>query len=80
MMKDRTRTERARGVMTPRRLHVLGASGAGTSTLGAALAEALDAPHIDADDYYWQRTDPPFRRKREPSARFVTRSAVASTG
>lgn len=42
------------------RIHILGASGAGTSTLGAAVAAAMAVPHLDADSYYWQPTDPPF--------------------
>ena len=33
------------------RLHTLGASGSGTTTLGRALAERLQCPHFDTDDY-----------------------------
>ena len=46
------------------RLHVLGASGAGTTTLGAALADRLGHPHVDADSLFWLPTDPPFTTKR----------------
>ncbi|HYI04893.1 MAG TPA: AAA family ATPase [Reyranella sp.] len=46
------------------RLHVLGASGAGTTTLGAALANRLGYPHVDADSLFWLPTDPPFTKKR----------------
>jgi adenylate kinase family enzyme len=46
------------------RLHILGASGSGTSTLGAALARALHVPWLDTDTFYWEPTDPPFRDKR----------------
>jgi adenylate kinase family enzyme len=46
------------------RLHVLGASGAGTTTLGAALANRLGHPHVDADSLFWLPTDPPFTTKR----------------
>lgn len=42
------------------RIHILGASGSGTSTLGAAVAAAMTVPHLDADRYYWQPTEPPF--------------------
>jgi adenylate kinase family enzyme len=42
-------------------IHILGASGSGTSTLGRALASALQAPFFDSDDYYWVPTDPPYR-------------------
>ena len=45
-------------------IHVTGASGSGTSTLGAALAAELDGTHFDADDYYWLPTSPPFTQKR----------------
>lgn len=47
------------------RIHILGASGSGTSTLGAALAHAAGARHLDTDDYYWSPTDPPFQAARE---------------
>lgn len=49
------------------RIHIVGASGAGTSTLGMSLAKRLDYPHVDADSLFWLPTDPPFttRRPRE---------------
>lgn len=46
-----------------KKLHILGASGAGTTTLGRKLAQQLGWKHLDADDYYWERTHPPFQRK-----------------
>ncbi len=36
------------------RIHIMGASGAGTSTLGRALAEHLPHVHLDSDDYFWE--------------------------
>src|SRR5438128_874343 len=45
------------------RLHILGASGSGTTTLGRALAEGLQCPHFDTDDYFWLPTDPPFTQQ-----------------
>ncbi len=51
------------------RIHITGASGSGTSTLGAALAAALGGVHVDADDHYWLPTDPPFTHKRAAPAR-----------
>ncbi|MHA6530007.1 AAA family ATPase [Paenibacillus sp. BAC0078] len=36
------------------RIHILGASGAGTSTLGRALAGRLSYAHLDSDDYFWK--------------------------
>jgi adenylate kinase family enzyme len=47
-----------------RRIHVLGASGAGTSTLARGLASAFDSQAFDTDDFYWKPTDPPFTDKR----------------
>jgi adenylate kinase family enzyme len=44
-----------------KRIHLVGASGSGTTTLGRALAEQLGCPHIDTDQHYWQPTNPPFR-------------------
>ena len=51
------------------RLHILGASGSGTSTLGAALATRLGQPHIDADTLFWMATDPPFTTRRPAEER-----------
>ena len=48
-----------------RRIHITGASGAGTTTLGEYLGHALKCAHFDTDEYYWLPTDPPFRMKRE---------------
>ena len=50
--------------MRSRRIHITGASGAGVTTLGRALADALALPHHDTDDYYWKPTEPPYRDKR----------------
>lgn len=46
------------------RVHVTGASGAGVTTLGRALASALACPHHDTDDYFWLPTTPPYAQKR----------------
>lgn len=50
-------------------VHILGAAGSGTSTLGRALAERLAIPFHDADAFYWLPTDPPFREKRDITKR-----------
>ena len=52
-----------------KRIHILGASGSGTTTLGQALAERLQCPHFDADDSFWVPTDPPFTHQRERTER-----------
>lgn len=52
-----------------KRIYISGASGAGVSSLGAALAAKLQLPHVDVDDDYWYPTDPPFVRSRPPAER-----------
>jgi adenylate kinase family enzyme len=51
--------------MRTRRIHVSGASGAGVTTLGRALAGALALPHHDTDDYFWRPSSPPYRHRRD---------------
>jgi len=51
------------------RIHLFGASGSGTSTLGAALAARFGYTHLDTDTFFWEPTDPPFQRPREVSER-----------
>jgi adenylate kinase family enzyme len=51
------------------RIHILGASGSGTSTLGAALARRIGVPHADSDSLYWQPTDPPYTKPRPTEER-----------
>ena len=46
-------------------IHITGASGSGTSTLGRALAAELNMPFLDGDDYYWLDPKPPFVEKRD---------------
>jgi len=55
----------------PHRIHLFGASGSGTTTLGAAVAAALGARFLDTDTYYWVPTDPPFTTQRDPAERVV---------
>jgi adenylate kinase family enzyme len=51
------------------RVLITGAAGSGTSTLSRALAQEIGARFIDADDYFWEASDPPFQTKREPVER-----------
>ena len=55
--------------MAPDRIHVFGASGSGTSTLGRAIAERAGHVLLDTDDFYWLPSDPPYRTAREVPAR-----------
>lgn len=51
------------------RIHITGAAGAGCTTLGKALAERLEVPLLDTDDYFWQPTVPLYQTRREPAER-----------
>ncbi len=50
-------------------IHIFGASGSGTTTLGRKICEELGYTHIDSDDYYWMPTEQKFTVKRSPSER-----------
>lgn len=69
------------------RVHVMGASGSGTTTLARALADVWSVPHADADDYFWVPSIPPYVEKRSESERvalmhqlFVPREAWVVSG
>ena len=51
------------------RVHILGAAGSGTTTLGAALAARLRCPQHDTDAFFWLPTDPPFTDQRPAAER-----------
>ncbi len=51
------------------RIHITGASGSGTSTLGRILAGAIGGRHLDTDDYFWLPGDPPCQDKRPAEKR-----------
>jgi adenylate kinase family enzyme len=52
-------------------IHVTGASGSGTTSLGLALAGQMDILHLDSDDFFWLKTDPPFTAPRERDERIA---------
>lgn len=47
------------------RIHIFGASGSGTSTLGAEIARRFGHIHLDTDTFFWLPSDPPFQVIRE---------------
>jgi adenylate kinase family enzyme len=47
-----------------KRVHFVGASGSGTTTLAAALARRVGCAHLDTDSYFWLPSDPPFQHIR----------------
>ncbi|MCP3391055.1 hypothetical protein NLM27_19925 [Bradyrhizobium sp. CCGB12] len=55
--------------MKSRRIHLMGASGSGVTTLGRAVANRLALPHHDSDDYFWLPTAPPYQTTRPAAER-----------
>ena len=51
------------------RILITGAAGAGTTTLGRALAVQLGAAFFDADDFFWHSSEPPYQTERAPAER-----------
>lgn len=51
------------------RIHIFGASGSGTTTIGKALEEKFSIKHFDTDDFYWEPTNPKFQLKRDIAER-----------
>ena len=45
-------------------IHIYGASGSGTSTLGKKICEELGYRFMDTDDYFWLLTNPKYTTKR----------------
>ena len=51
------------------KIHLLGPSCSGTSTLGRLIAEKYNTLWFDTDDIFWVKTNPPFTVKREKDER-----------
>lgn len=43
------------------RVHILGGPGAGTTTIGRAVADRINTSHFEADEFVWEKTDPPYQ-------------------
>lgn len=65
----------------PRTIHILGASGAGTTTLGEALRDRFGYTLLDSDDYFWLPTDPRYTtpRSREERQRLLSGAIATSS-
>ena len=50
-------------------IHIYGASGSGTSTLGRKICEELGYKFMDTDDYFWLPTNPKYTTKRSNEER-----------
>jgi len=46
------------------RIHILGGSGSGTSSIGKAVCNKTDYKHFDSDNYLWQQTKEPYTEMR----------------
>jgi adenylate kinase family enzyme len=51
------------------KIHLLGPSCSGTTTLGKLIAEKYDILWFDTDDIFWIKTEPPYTTKREKNER-----------
>lgn len=47
------------------RIHIFGASGSGTTTIGKLICDKLGYTHFDSDNYFWLPTHDPFTVQRE---------------
>lgn len=62
-------------------IHLYGASGSGTSTLGKYISEKTGYFFMDTDDYFWLPTDPPYTAKRNAADRLsMMQSDLAKHG
>lgn len=57
-------------------IHIVGASGAGTTTLGQALEREHGYTWLDTDGYFWEQTDPPYVRSLPRDERVKRMSIV----
>ncbi len=46
-------------------IHIYGAAGSGTSTLGKYISEKTGCHWMDTDNYFWLPTNPPYTIKRD---------------
>jgi len=66
---------------SPKAIHILGASGAGTTTLGDALRDRFGYTLLDSDDFFWLPTNPKYTTPRaiEERQRLLS-EAIATAG
>ena len=69
-----------RRTLLPDRIHILGASGSGTTTLAALMAKRYGHRQLDTDEFFWIRTSPPYREQRPVADRLaLLRHALVET-
>jgi adenylate kinase family enzyme len=54
---------------TARYILITGAAGTGTSTLANALAKELSTSHLEADDFLWLPSNPPYQHLADKTQR-----------
>ena len=54
------------------KIHIMGASCAGSTTLGNTLAQHLKYPYFDTDYFFWEQTEIPFTIQRDRDQRIQT--------
>ncbi|NQT57512.1 MAG: AAA family ATPase [Bacteroidetes bacterium] len=45
------------------KIHIIGPSGSGTSTVGKLLSNRFGIPFFDSDDFFWEKTTIPYSKK-----------------
>lgn len=62
------------------KIHIVGASCAGSTTLGEALSRKLGIPYYDTDYFFWEPSEVPYTLKRERLARsLMIDKAISAT-
>ena len=62
------------------KIHIMGASCAGSTTLGNALSARLKIPYFDTDDFFWERSDVPYTVRRDvPTRSRMLQEAVSKS-
>lgn len=51
------------------KIHITGASGSGTTTLGRKISDELIITHFDTDDIFWEPSNPPYQYPRDKEER-----------
>ena len=55
----------------PDRVHIVGASGSGTTSLAVTISKQHGHRHLDTDDFFWLLTSPPYREIRPRDVRLA---------
>ena len=61
------------------RIHILGASGSGTTSIAKCLAKRTGYQHLDTDDFYWCDTSPPYTVANKPQERQLQLARALAT-